>query len=259
MVGLQGFPQNTYILRTNSTLQYEDGTLATVANDVYNHHVQIFDIGKMTDPLFQCGKIDPIKPNYGMKMPGSYFGGSASDGAPSIFNTPDGMFNSGYFLGKQSKVIMSAELINYAKETKKIYAVTEIDYLPGDTPGMMDTSVGIMSVNQCDSIPNPFLRPPVGKKIFDMRSKDITILQDGFMLSRRGHMHDGGTGMVLKINDKVVCDSKAEYGGSGTFKGENSKDIQALSGMKECNDPVPIKKGDSLSIEAYFDLDKHPP
>ena len=58
---LGGFPQNAYILRTNSTLQYEDGTLATVANDVYNHHVQIFDIGKMTDQLFQCGKIDPTK------------------------------------------------------------------------------------------------------------------------------------------------------------------------------------------------------
>jgi Stress up-regulated Nod 19 len=259
MVSLEGFPKNTYILRTNSTLQYEDGTLATLANDVYNHHVQIFDIGKITDKLFQCGKIDPTRPSYGMKIPGSYFGGSASDGAPSIFNTPDGMFNSGYFLGKQSKVIMSAELINYAKESKNIYAVTEIDYLPGDTPGMMDTSVGIMTVNQCDLIPNPFLQSPVGKKMFDMKSKDITILQDGFMLSRRGHMHDGGTGMVLKINDKVVCDSKAEYGGSGTFKGENGKDVQALSGMKECNDPVPVKKGDRLSIEAYFDLEKHPP
>jgi hypothetical protein len=258
MVGLQGFPQDTFILRTNSTLQYADGTLATVANDVYNHHVQIFDIGKMTDQLFQCGKIDPSKPKKGMKIPGSYFGGSASDGAPSIFNTPDGMFNSGYFLGKQSKVIMSAELINYAKESKDVFAVTEIDYLPGNTPGMMDTSVGIMSVNQCDDIPNPFLRPPVGKKAFDMKSKEITILQDGYMLQRRGHMHDGGTGMVLKVNDKVVCDSKAEYGASGTFKAEDGKEFQALSGMKECNEPVSVKKGDKLSIEAYFDLNEHP-
>jgi Stress up-regulated Nod 19 len=259
MVGLQGFPQDSYILRTNSTLQYEDGTLATVANDVYNHHVQIFDIGKTTEQLFQCGSIDSSKPNFGMKIPGSYFGGSASDGAPSIFTTPDGMFDSGYFLGKKSKVIMSAELINYSKEIKNIYAVTEVDYLPGSTPGIMDTSVGIMSVNQCDAIPNPFLRPPPGKKMFDMRSSEITILQNGYMLSRRGHMHDGGTGMVLKVNDKVVCDSKAQYGGSGTFKEASGKEFQALSGMKECNDPVTVKKGEKLSIEAYFDLDNHPP
>jgi hypothetical protein len=259
MVSLQGFPVDSYILRTNSTLQYEDGTLATVANDVYNHHVQFFDIGKMTDQLFQCGKIDPSKPRFNMKIPGSYIGGSASDGAPSIFNTPDGMFDSGYLLGKQSKVIMSAELVNYSKETKNIYAVTEIDYLPGSTPGIMDTSVGIMSVNQCDDLPNPFLQPPVGKKAFDMKSKEITILQDGYMLSRRGHMHDGGTGMVLKVNDKVVCDSKAEYGASGTFKDAEGKEFKALSGMKECNEPIAVKKGDKLAIEAYFDLDQHPP
>jgi hypothetical protein len=260
MSGLQGFPIDNYILRTNSTLQYEDGTTATVANDVYNHHVQIFDVGKSTDQLFQCGKLDPSgKPTFGMKMPGSYFGGSSSDGAPSIFNTPDGLFNSGYYLGKSSKVILSAELINYAKETKNVYAVTEVDYLPGNTPGIMDTSVGIMSVNQCDDRPNPFLRPPTGKKNWEMKSREITILQDGYMLQRRGHMHDGGTGMVLKVNGKVVCDSKAEYGASGTFKAEDGKDFQALSGMKECNEPVAVKKGDTLSIEAYFDLDLHPP
>jgi hypothetical protein len=259
MVGLQGIPQDSYILRTNLTLQYEDGTLATVANDVYNHHVQIFDIGKTTEQLIQCGKIDPSKPRNGMKLRGSYFGGSASDGAPSLFSTPDGMFNSGYFLGKQSKVIMSAELVNYAKEPKTVFAVTEIDYLPGDTLGMMDTSVGIMSVNQCDDLPNPFLRPPAGNKAFDMKSKNITILQDGYMVSRRGHMHDGGTGMVLKVNDKVVCDSKAEYGTRGTFKADDGREIQALSGMKECNEPLSVKRGDRLSIEAYFDLEKHPP
>jgi hypothetical protein len=259
LFGLQGLPQDTYVLRTNSTLQYEDGTLATIANDVFNHHVQIFDIGKITDQLFQCGKIDPGKPRSGFKMPGSYFGGSASDGAPSIFTTPDGTFSSGYYLNKQSKVIMTAELVNYAKEAKSVYAVTEIDYLAGNTPGMMDTSVGIMSVNQCDSVPNPFLRPPPGKKVFDMKSKDITILQDGYILQRRGHMHDGGTGMVLKINDKVVCDSKAEYGASGTFKGDGGAEVQALSGMKECIEPVAVKRGDRLTIEAYFDLDQHPP
>jgi hypothetical protein len=259
MAGLKGFPQNSYILRTDSTLRYEDGTIATVANDVYNHHVQIFDIGKMTEQLFQCGKIDPAKPRYGMKIPGSYFGGSAADGAPSIFTTLDGMFNSGYYLGKESKVILSAELVNYGKEPKNVYSVTEIDYLPGDTPGMMDTSVGIMTVNQCDAMPNPFLSPPSGKKAFEMKSRDITILQDGYMLSRRGHMHDGGTGMLLKVNDKLVCDSKAEYGTRGTFKSEDGKEINALSGMKECNDPIPVKKGDTLSIEASFDLEQHPP
>jgi hypothetical protein len=35
--GLSGFPENSYILRTNSTLQYKDGTPAGVDNGVHNH------------------------------------------------------------------------------------------------------------------------------------------------------------------------------------------------------------------------------
>ena len=65
--------------------------------------------------------------------------------------------------------------------------------------------------------------------------------------------------MVLKINGKMICDSKAQYGGDGTFKGEDGKEFPALSGMNECTEPFAVKKGDILEIEAYFDLDKHPP
>ncbi|KAF2664073.1 hypothetical protein BT63DRAFT_460373 [Microthyrium microscopicum] len=260
MASLLGFPQDSYILRTNSSLQYEDGTYATVGNDVYNHHVQLFDIGKMNDLLFQCGKIDPAKPKYNIKIPGSYFGGSAADGTqPALFTSPDGTFNSGYFLGKNSKVMLSAELVNYSKKPKVIYHVTEVDYLPGDTKDIMDTSVGIMSVNQCDDIPNPFLSAPAGKKAFEMKSKQITILKDGYMIQRRGHMHDGGTGMLLKVNGKLACDSKAQYGAQGMFKTHDGKEYPALSGMHECNDPIEVKKGDSIEIEASFDLDMHPP
>jgi hypothetical protein len=246
-------------LQTNSTLQYEDGTLADVNSGVYNHHVQIFDIGKATESMFQCGPLKTGPVQSGMKMMGSYFGGSAADGAPSIFSTPDGSFNSGYYLSKSSKVIMSAELVNYAKEQKNIYAVTEVDFIPGSPAGIMDTTVGIMSVTQCDRLPNPFLRGPDSQKVFEFRSKGITATMDGYILQRRGHMHDGGTGMLFKINDKIVCNSTALYGSGQTLKGANGKEVDALIGMGECNEPVPIKRGDQIQIEAYFDLEKHPP
>jgi hypothetical protein len=246
-------------LRTNTTLQYDNGTLATVNTGVYNHHVIIFDSGKSTPPLIQCGPLREKARGGGMMMPGTYFGGSSTDGAPSLFSTPDGMFNSGHHLGQRSRVVLSVELVNYGTETKNIYIVTEVDYVPGSTPGMMDTSVGIFSVNQCDRIPSPFLRAPPGKKAFTMQSKNITILQDGYMLSRRGHMHDGGTGILFKVNDKVVCDSKAIYGRGQKFKGNDGKDFDALNGMVECTDPVPVKRGDQIYLEAGFDLDKHPP
>jgi hypothetical protein len=246
-------------LRTNTTLQYENGTLASVNTGVYNHHVIIFDTGKSTPPLIQCGPLREKARGGGMMMPGTYFGGSSTDGAPSLFSTPDGMFNSGHHLGQRARVVLSVELVNYGTETKNIYIVTEVEYVPGSTPGMMDTSVGIMSVNQCDRIPNPFLRAPKGKKAFTMQSKNITIVQDGYMLSRRGHMHDGGTGILFKVNDKVVCDSKAIYGRGQKLKGDDGKDFDALNGMVECTDPVPVKRGDQIYLEAGFDLEKHPP
>lgn len=252
---LQGFPVDSYILRTNSTLVFEDGTPATANDGVYNHHIQLFDIGKSPPQPFQCGALNE-KAGKGFSMGMGYFGGNAADGAPSLFTTPDGTFNSGHLLPKQSTVFLNAELINYASTPKSVYFVTEIDYIPGKPEGIMNTNVGIMSVNQCDLIPNPFLRPPQGKKVFELKSKNLTITQDGYLLSRRGHMHDGGTGMTIKINDKLICDSKAIYNKVRSM--EDGTESDALSGMVECNEPFQVKRGDTLSVEAFFDLNKHP-
>lgn len=233
--------------------------MATVNTGVYNHHVIIMDAGKTAKPLIQCGPLSAKARGGTMMVPSTYLGGSSTDGAPSLFSTPDGLFNSGYHIGPRSRVVMSAELVNYGTETKNIYVVTEVYYVPDSTPDMMDTSVGIMSVNQCDRFPNPFLHAPPGMKAFVMQSKNITITQDGYMLSRRGHMHDGGTGILFKVNDKVVCDSKAIYGRGQKLKSDDGKDVDALNGMVECTDPVPVKRGDQIYLEAGFDLDMHPP
>lgn len=232
--------------------------MATIDKNVYNHHVQLFDVGKSADQTVKCGKMEASEIRSGFKIPEAYIGGSASDGAPSLFTTPDGTFNSGYFLRDRSKTIMSAELVNYGKEAKDVYMVAETDYLSGDTPDMMDTAVGIMTINQCDSTPNPFLKAPEGQKNWDMKSKDLTITQDGYLVSTRGQMHEGGTGMRSLVNGQGVCDSKAEYGTDGSFKGADASETKALSGMKECNEPLAVKKGDNLNFETYFDLEQHP-
>lgn len=95
--------------------------MATIDNNVYNHHVQLFDVGKSADQTVKCGKMEASDVKSGFKIPGAYIGGNASDGAPSLFTTPDGTFNSGYYLGEKSKTIMSAELVNYGREAKDVY------------------------------------------------------------------------------------------------------------------------------------------
>jgi len=64
----------------------------------------------------------------------------------------------------------------------------------------------------------------------------------------------------LYINEKLVCDSIAEYGGNeqATMIGPGGKKWETISSMKECTEPVKVKKGDGLRMEAWFDTDLHP-
>jgi hypothetical protein len=71
---------------------------------------------------------------------------------------------------------------------------------------------------------------------------------------------DGGENMVLRLNGEIICDSRAEYraesvaghgGSDGGMEG-------MISNMRECLIPVDVKKGDKLSMEAHYDMNKHP-
>jgi hypothetical protein len=109
--------------------------------------------------------------------------GTSEEMGATQFSTPDGMFNSGYYLGKNDKVVMTGEVVNYTNDTKKIYSVSDIEYISGRPTGSMDVSITILSVNQCDG-GNPMLKPPEGKNVFSFQSKNMTITQNGYILTR---------------------------------------------------------------------------
>jgi hypothetical protein len=56
------------------------------------------------------------------------------------------------------------------------------------------------------------------------------------------------------INNKTVGESKAQYGGAGSESGRWA----TISGMTQCNDLIPVKKGDILTIGANYDVETHP-
>lgn len=63
----------------------------------------------------------------------------------------------------------------------------------------------------------------------------------------------------MKVNGKSICESTATYGGkTQTAKGADGKVWDTISAMKGCRDVVSVKKGDKITIEAKFDLEKHP-
>jgi hypothetical protein len=75
--------------------------------------------------------------------------------------------------------------------------------------------------------------------------------------------------MDMFINDKYICSSVAQYGTRGegghshggmAGMGDDSKDaaIKTISSMSACEEPIQVKKGDKLSMNAQYDLQKHP-
>jgi hypothetical protein len=69
--------------------------------------------------------------------------------------------------------------------------------------------------------------------------------------------------MVFRLNGKEICNSKAAYKGAIV---SSEKPMAAghehsggmLSGMTECPMYTDVKKGDKISLEAFYDLDQHP-
>jgi hypothetical protein len=70
---------------------------------------------------------------------------------------------------------------------------------------------------------------------------------------------DGGVNIIVNVNGKQVCDSKALYGGEGhTSKTADGKLWETIRETTVCTDSIKVKKGDKIYIEGSFDLDLHP-
>jgi hypothetical protein len=65
---------------------------------------------------------------------------------------------------------------------------------------------------------------------------------------------DGGESVRLLRNGKLLCESKAIYASSDPSDPHRS----TLTGMTPCYGPMELKKGDTLQMEALYDLNKHP-
>ncbi|QDS69951.1 hypothetical protein FKW77_002402 [Venturia effusa] len=280
---VKGLPQDILVLQANSTLTYADGTPADVNNGFYNHHLMVMDMSKSAKGPIACadGKTTgaPVSP---------FFGASEAN-RDLQFVAPGVDFNGGYYVDKNDKLMLSAELVNYSNETKQIYCQTELEYLPGKPAGAIEIGLQVLEVDQCSApaqtttqmmseyagklealitgkppanapMMEGMIMAPKDKKKWKMKSKEMTITQDGYILFRRGHMHDGGDAVLLNVNGKPICESKATYGGETFSTADNGsgKKWETISNMAMCVDPVKVSKNDQISVEARFDTEAHP-
>jgi hypothetical protein len=60
---------------------------------------------------------------------------------------------SGFFLGKDEKISIMSEVINYKKTSQDVYLTLEYEYLPSpvDRKETYDVGIGAINVNPCGS------------------------------------------------------------------------------------------------------------
>jgi hypothetical protein len=75
----------------------------------------------------------------------------------------------------------------------------------------------------------------------------MPITQDATIVWARGHLHMGGEKVDLAVNGKVVCSSKATYDANGV-----------IETMSLCPKPIPVKKGDYMTVSSLYDVAAHP-
>lgn len=81
-----------------------------------------------------------------------------------------------------------AEFMNYQEEKEEIVLAIEIEYLPGRPEGYLTSQLLVVSAAECGMSSTAFNVP--GKQ-YETVSKEWKLPTDAYMLSARGHQHDG--------------------------------------------------------------------
>jgi hypothetical protein len=253
---VNGFCTDCTVVQGSAFIAKEDGSRVDIAEGAYLHHLLIININKSVRSFYNCAIADD-PPTKG--SPSSYFLGSGVDDSEYYFTTPDGKYNSGYYIGKTDQFMLQAEIVNYNPKPQKWYIAADVEYTPGKGVGVEDVSVTDFNVVTCSGFIDAGYHPPKGEAQYAKTSPKFILSQDGTILRALGHLHDGGTNIQLLINGKLVCDSRATYGGAqGTLVNEDGSKWESISSMSSCRDPVPVKKGDVMTIVSVYDTSLHP-
>jgi hypothetical protein len=182
---------------------------------------------------------------------GSTFLGGAVDEFTTWYTPRDGKTASGYYL-KNDTIAVQAEVINYRYVDQKVYLTMDVEYLPGKYG--RDSMSTLLTVTGCSGSAGWFSKSKKSRT----ESGAYPMLQDGIIISVRGHLHDGGTAMELYVNGVLRCNSAATYGGKGGVLVEDDKKWESISAIKDCQEPIRVKKGDLLKLVAVYDTESHP-
>jgi hypothetical protein len=158
----------------------------------------------------------------------------------------------------------AVELMSENTQPITVYATMLFEYVPKSTPGYKEARLVWVDVTNCAKSSD--FTPLRG--VYQKESRAFTMNHDADLVFATGHMHDGGTVVELYVNGKLSCTSKQLYANRRGHYTE-PKDGSVISHMAMpagshisdvgvCKDWASVKKGDKLSVKAYFDEGMHP-
>jgi len=238
------FCRNCTVLKGHIGLADASGNKIEPKKDsgVYIHHILTFDSTKKGGQwISSCsGGLGG-----GLAMMGSKFVGSGEDNnnVPVYYTTKDRSHNGGFHIGPNDSFMMNADLVSLNSQATPTYLLLELEYLPGIVGS--DSEETLLTVESCG-----------GQRIrtsntgpTQSTSGKYTFKQNGKIVLAKGHLHAGGDKVAVYLNSKLVCESKAIYGGS---KGDT-----AINEMSICPE-IPVKNGDQMYFTVTYDVSKHP-
>jgi hypothetical protein len=236
------------VLRGGAVLEFANGTHASIADGIYNHHVITNNYGKKEHSVTCPGSSVSIPKSAGL------FIAAGNDHGDQLYTSEDGSFKSGYYIKPTDTFDMEGEFMNYNAAPQTIYVVIDFEYLPGKPEGYLDAHSLTLSVAPCNETAFKLPRPQYSKT-----SQGWTVPADGYIVNIRGHEHDGGAGVHVSVNGRNTCNSIPTYGGQKDYeaKGEG-QGWETISEMSFCPQQVKLTKGDTITVTADYDIAKHP-
>jgi hypothetical protein len=178
-VAERGFCNNCTILYGLTGVQFTDGSEAT---NVYVHHLLSLDISKKESRIIdRCpggltgGGLQSVRSVMGAGFIGQ---GDDNGNSPIYFTPTNGKYESGFRMGDNDRIMISADLVNYNEEAKDVYLTFDLEYLEGLHGN--DASSELLSVGGCKLLSGPKVSKdgPITTK-----SPAFTILENGAIVS----------------------------------------------------------------------------
>jgi hypothetical protein len=187
------FPKNITVLENHASITYENGSRADASTGVYTYHLFLADLSKKKlNPLIYKENVPSFSFTNLFSLnagtPTSVFVSTAEDDATISFASTSNEFKTGYHIASSDRVIFSGDLVDYRFFTQSVFVTIYLEYIDGKPTDFVDAAVATINVGMCNGT-SGLERPPIGLKKWDVRSREMTAMQDVRLMNLAGHLH----------------------------------------------------------------------